>query len=116
MTCYLKSTQWIPEAGQAQSNYTPGRHGAFAQTAAEWDSVSLQSLVKIHLGVYEQMSTKGQTSSAGLHPGGTDLQLELNGENAAFPELNHRQITLNSLTVDLQGTRGWAGLWNVNTS
>lgn len=30
-----------------------------------------------------------KTCSAGLHPGGTDLQLELNGENTAFPELNH---------------------------
>ena len=31
MTCYLKRTWWILKAGQAQSNYTPGRHGAFAE-------------------------------------------------------------------------------------
>lgn len=31
MTCYLKRTWWILKAGRAQSNYTPGRHGAFAE-------------------------------------------------------------------------------------
>lgn len=31
MTCYLKKTWWIPKAGRAQSNYTPGRCAAFAE-------------------------------------------------------------------------------------
>lgn len=31
MTCYLKRTWWIPKAGQAQSNYTPGSYATFAE-------------------------------------------------------------------------------------
>lgn len=31
MTCYLRRTWWIPKAGHAQSNYTPGRYATFAE-------------------------------------------------------------------------------------
>lgn len=51
-TCYLRKIWWIPEAGQAQSNYTPGETRHICWTLLEWHSVCLQALVRIHSPVH----------------------------------------------------------------
>lgn len=58
MTCYLKRTWWIPRAGQAQSNYTPGRYAAFAEPDLNDILFLFGALVKIHLHVYGQLGTR----------------------------------------------------------
>lgn len=37
--CYLRKTWWIPEAGQAQANYTPGETRHICSTPLGWHSV-----------------------------------------------------------------------------
>lgn len=58
MTRYLKRTWWIPKAGQAQSNYTPGRFATFVELCLNDILFLFGALVKIHLRVYGQHGSR----------------------------------------------------------
>lgn len=82
-TCYLRKIWWIPETGQAQSNYTPGETQRICWTLLEWHSC-LQVLVRIHSRVHLESRNVFEVHNSRVHAIVLHYHLGMNSSKTRF--------------------------------